>query len=229
MVAEASDDGDDAREGASEDASEGTHGSAVAGSSLEPARLARAERRDALLDIAAELVATGDAEAVTMEAVAERAGVSRPLVYKHFANRTELLASLYQRESLLLHRELTAAVLAADTLEGKLRALVRGALDAQRSRAATFAALRAAGMRNNVRRDEQRRRDRATLRYFASLAVQDFELDERTARAGLAIILGSIDTVIARWRTRPTEQHARHLEDTYAALAMGGLRELARR
>ncbi len=35
-----------------------------------------------------------------MEAVAERAGVSRPLVYKHFANRGELLASLYQRESI---------------------------------------------------------------------------------------------------------------------------------
>jgi AcrR family transcriptional regulator len=33
-----------------------------------------------------------------MEAAANRTGVSRALVYKHFANRQELLASLYERE-----------------------------------------------------------------------------------------------------------------------------------
>ena len=42
----------------------------------EPVRLAAADRRDALLDAAAELVAAGDVEAVSMEAVAERAGVT---------------------------------------------------------------------------------------------------------------------------------------------------------
>jgi len=73
--------------------------------SVEPGRLARADRRDVLIDAAAELVAEGDIEAVSMEAVAERAGVSRPLVYKHFANRNELLAAVYQRESALLHAD----------------------------------------------------------------------------------------------------------------------------
>lgn len=196
---------------------------------VEPARLAKAERRDALLDVAAALVADGNTESVTMDVVAERAGVSRPLVYKHFANRGELLAALYRREASLLHRELTAAVMEADSLEDKLRALVRGALRAQQSRAATFAALRSAGMRHDTRRDDQRRRDRETLRYFASLAIRDYGLDDSRARAAVALILGSIDTVLARWRSRPTDSHARLLEDTYAALAVGGLAELARR
>src|SRR5437763_15548673 len=102
--------------------------------SLEPGRLAKADRRDALIDAAAELVAAGDIEAVSMEAVAERAGVSRPLVYKHFANRKELLAAVYQRESAFLHAELTAAVGAAETLEDRFRALAHGALRAQASR-----------------------------------------------------------------------------------------------
>src|SRR5881398_3845018 len=83
--------------------------------SAEPARLARADRRDALLDATAELVAAGDIEAVSMEAVAERAGVSRPLVYKHFANRSEVLAAVYRREATLLHRELAAEVDAAES------------------------------------------------------------------------------------------------------------------
>src|SRR2546430_10146014 len=138
----------------------------------EPTRLARADRRGALLDAAAELVAAGDVEAVSMEAVAERAGVSRPLVYKHFANRNDILAAVYQRESALLHAELTADVSAAETLEETFRALIHGALRAQASRGATFAALRAAGLRTTERRGAQRRRDRATLRDFAATAVR---------------------------------------------------------
>src|ERR1700716_4055811 len=113
--------------------------------SLEPARLGRAERRDAILEAADALVAAGDVEAVTMETVAERAGVSRPLVYKHFANRRELLAALYEREAALLHAELAADVEAADTVEEMFRALIRGALRAQASRGATLAALRSVG------------------------------------------------------------------------------------
>jgi AcrR family transcriptional regulator len=42
---------------------------------------ARLDRRDSLLDAAADMVATGNVESVSMEAVAKAAGVSRSLVY----------------------------------------------------------------------------------------------------------------------------------------------------
>ena len=194
---------------------------------VEPVRLAAADRRDALLDAAAELVAGNDVEAVSMEAVAERAGVSRPLVYKHFGNRSELLAAVYRRESALLHAELTADVSAADSLEDTFRAQIHGALRAQATRGATFAALRAAGLRTRERRDEQRRRDRTTLRFFASQAVREFDLDPAHAKAAVAILLGAIDAALAQWRRRPTPEHAALLEDTYVSVAMGGLDRLA--
>ena len=194
----------------------------------EPTRLARADRRGALLDAAAELVAVGDVEAVSMEAVAERAGVSRPLVYKHFANRNDLLAAVYQRESALLHAELTDDVGASETLEETFRALIHGALRAQASRGATFAALRMAGLRTRERREEQRQRDRTTLRYFAGQAVREFDLDRTQAKAAVAILLGAIDAALAQWRARPTREHAVLLEDTYVSLAMGGLEQLSR-
>ena len=193
----------------------------------EPARLPRADRRDALLDAAAALLAAGDVEAVSMEAVAEHAGVSRPLVYKHFANRSELLAAVYQRESAVLHAELATQVSAADTVEDMFRALARGALRAEASRGAAFAAMRAAGLRTRERRQEQRRRDRTTLRYFASRAVRQLHMDEEVAKTGVAIFLGAIETVLARWRLRPTADHATLLEDTYVALVVGGLEQLA--
>ncbi len=196
---------------------------------LEPGRLSRSERRDALLDAAALLVAAGEVEGVSMEAVAERAGVSRPLVYKHFANRYELLSALYRREAAHLHAEMSADVTAAETLEEMVRALIRGALRAQADRATTFAALHAGGIRDRDRRDEQRRRNRTTLRYFAAQAVHEFQLDERRARTAMGIMLGAIETVLAQWRRRPTREHAVLLEDTFAALVMGGLEELSRR
>src|SRR5256885_7893094 len=112
---------------------------------VESARLPRADRRDALLDAASALLVDGDVDAVSMETVAERAGVSRPLVYKHFANRGELLAALYDREAALLHAELAADVEAAGTGEEMFRALIHGALRAQASRGATLAALRSVG------------------------------------------------------------------------------------
>jgi AcrR family transcriptional regulator len=45
-----------------------------------------AKRREDLLDAAVQLILSGGVEAVSMEMVADRAGVSRPLVYKHFAS-----------------------------------------------------------------------------------------------------------------------------------------------
>lgn len=195
----------------------------VVGPRSERARLARADRRDSLVDAAAEIVASGDVEAVSIENVAERAGVSRPLVYKHFANRDELLAAVYRRESKLLHREIAAAVEAADALDGKLRAFIGGALHAEAKRGATFAALRSAGVRNDELRDEQRNRDRTTVRYFASLAQHEYGIDPYEAREALSVILGAMTSVLAQWRRRPTPEHATILEDIYVRLAVGGL------
>ena len=194
----------------------------------EPGRLARSSRRDALLDAAADLVAGGDVESVSMEAVAEKAGVSRPLVYKHFANRSELLAALYQRESALLHSELAADVEAAVTLEEMLRALIHGALRAQASRGAALAALRSAGVRNRAHRDVQLRRDRTTVRYFGARAAKEFGLEEAEARAAMRVALGAVDSVLAQWRLRPTPEYAATLEDVYVTLVVGGVERLGR-
>src|SRR4051812_32918516 len=147
---------------------------ATAARSIEQARLAHADRREALLDAAAALVASGDVEAVSMEAVAQHAAVSRPLVYKHFANRSELLAAVYQREAAHLHRELAAAVAAAQTLEEMFRTLVHGSLEAQAERGPVFAALRASGAWSSELRHQQRRRDQRTVRAFVAKAVDEF-------------------------------------------------------
>ena len=196
-------------------------GEAVHPEALDAARLTRAERRDALLDATVGLVTSGDVSAVSMEAVAEHAGVSRPLVYKHFANRGELLAAVYQREAKHLHRELAVEVGAADTLDGMFRTLIRGALRAAAERGHVFAALRSAGGWNRALRHEQRSRDVDTVRAFSSRAVLELGIDRRHATATTATLLAAIDPVLAQWRLRPTQEHAALLESIYMGMVSG--------
>jgi AcrR family transcriptional regulator len=61
-------------------------------------RVPAEQRRTELLDAALHLVATQGQRAVTMDAVADRVGVTKPVVYGLFASRTELLTALLRRE-----------------------------------------------------------------------------------------------------------------------------------
>lgn len=61
-------------------------------------RMPADQRRDQLLDAALHLVVTRGHPAVTMESVAEQAGVTKPVVYGQFADRGQLLAALLRRE-----------------------------------------------------------------------------------------------------------------------------------
>jgi AcrR family transcriptional regulator len=183
-------------------------------------------RRELLLDAAAQILATGPADEVTMETVANRAGVSRALVYKHFAHRQELLGALYERESSLLHRQLSAAVQECDRLEEMLRALVEGALAAQATRSATLVALAAEGARPADQRSRQRRRDGRTLRFFTDRAVGELGIDRELAEPAMRIALSSIVSVLETWRLRPSAESARSLSDVYVTMVMGGLRAL---
>ena len=63
--------------------------------------------------------------------------------------------------------------------------------------------------------------------YPEGTATRDPALWPMVARTGVAILLGAIETVLARWRLRPTPDHATLLEDTYVALVVGGLERLA--
>ena len=190
-------------------------------------RLRRAERYEALVEAAASLVAERDVDGVTMESVAERAHVSRPLVYKYFANRHELLAAVYRREAVTMDTEIVRAVLAADGFEDILRTMTRGILDGAATHGQVFTTLRRAGARDTNLRREQRERDRRTVRFLARRAMQEFELPKHQAQAAIAILLAGIDSILMLWAADPTESRSRFLEELYVQLVFGGLRSVA--
>jgi AcrR family transcriptional regulator len=99
--------------------------------SARPSRLPAAERREQLLDVTKAMVAARGFHAVSIEAVAREAGVSRPIVYGHFGDLQGLLEALVLRESARALDQLND-VLPGDLTAGDLLAGLRGYLEAVR-------------------------------------------------------------------------------------------------
>src|ERR1700759_973906 len=59
----------------------------------------RADRREQLLDATKAIVADDGFHAVSIDAVARRAGITRPIVYDHFGSLDNLLVALLERET----------------------------------------------------------------------------------------------------------------------------------
>jgi len=192
-----------------------------------PVTLTSDERRERLLDVTRDLLAEGGPRAVTMGTVAERAEVTRALVYKHFDNKHDLLAAVYQREAKKLDRTIRLRVTEApDGFEPKLRAFTRAVLGAVGEHGRFFASLRSYGASDATRRD-QRSWDRRTVAYFADLAASEFELDARAARAVVTILLSGVDALIGQVRAKSTPAELRFLEDTYVNATLGALSRVA--
>jgi AcrR family transcriptional regulator len=62
-----------------------------------PKRLAKADRREQLLDTAVAIVRELGTDGLTLGLLAERAGVSKPIAYEHFGTRAGLLIAMSKR------------------------------------------------------------------------------------------------------------------------------------
>jgi len=91
--------------------------------------LGKDDRRKSLLNAAAELVEEAGWGVLNMSALADRAGVSRQLVYQHFPNLESLLGA-------------TAWAIFTDTMQGTAQAIANNTNDIKQAiRAAVFVSL----------------------------------------------------------------------------------------
>ncbi|MGH3265395.1 MAG: TetR/AcrR family transcriptional regulator [Trebonia sp.] len=74
------------------------------------ARMTGRDRREQLLDVGRSLFAEKGFDAASIEEIAARAGVSKPVVYEHFGGKEGLYAVVVDREMTDLLNRLTAAL-----------------------------------------------------------------------------------------------------------------------
>jgi AcrR family transcriptional regulator len=76
-------------------------------------RLSRADRSQQLLDVAEQVFAERGFQGASMDDVADRAGVTKPVLYDHFGSKDGLLAAVILRAGAELRTALRAAVVEA--------------------------------------------------------------------------------------------------------------------
>ncbi|MDQ0463685.1 AcrR family transcriptional regulator [Caulobacter ginsengisoli] len=164
-------------------------------------RISAEARRDGLLEAAARLIVEQGLVACTLEAVGEAAGVSKALVYKHFANRPALFEALIEREFAEIRRRgLSLAPVGtplAQAREPYLRSYLRylaerGAVLRSLLGDPTIASLTA----------RQRRGERGGIEgYFVKGVMEAYGLPKDLAMLGLRMTLYAPESAIG-WMTR---------------------------
>ena len=85
-------------------------------------RMPAEDRRALILEAARECFAEGGYHRTSLDAVAERAAVSKALLYEHFASKRELHAAMLEAHVHELLERINAALVDAEPGEGRLRA-----------------------------------------------------------------------------------------------------------
>jgi AcrR family transcriptional regulator len=188
-------------------------------------RLSADDRRTQLLDVATRLLAEEGPEAVTMERVAARAGVSKSLGYRHFDNADELLIALYEREMSDLRRRVGAAIDGAVGFEDELRAALAALLDLLTERGTVVAGIIHTRPAPGPVDARSRAFHAEVSEFFGSLAVDAYGLTPATAYAAASILLSGIDGLIDRWVNHRMTR--RELIDIYTTMCVASLEALS--
>ncbi|MCE8037405.1 TetR/AcrR family transcriptional regulator [Halomonas sp. MCCC 1A11062] len=90
-------------------------------------KLPRAARRAQLLETARTIVREEGTDALTLGALAERAGVSKPITYSHFESRSGLMIALYKE---IMDQQVAALVTALERTSARLEDVAQVLADA---------------------------------------------------------------------------------------------------
>lgn len=190
-------------------------------------RLPPEARRAHLLDAAGDLVARDGIGAVTMERVAEEAGVSRGLVYNYFDNAESIVRAIHETEVAVLQEATDAAVEAAgDDLRTLVEQVSRAWMDRFYERGPLLAALFSPQPPDSPLADVERARGAATHRMWTAAYASATGVDDRTAADLTAMLLYAFSGALNQLAVGRTPDQ---LTETYVELAMGALDRFTRR
>jgi AcrR family transcriptional regulator len=197
---------------------------ATSADATRPSRLPRSERREHLLDVAAQLILEKGIEAVTMEGVATAAGVSKGLGYAYFANSGTLLRALLNREVRKLNDRVFSAFGKEDDFEARLRAVIHAWFDHIEEQGVLMGRLLQATRNDGPHVEARNAYNRFNEQWWADLAERELGVPNGRGRIATAIILTGLEGVVQRWTQCGDTRE--ELEEVFMRVAMGGLQNL---
>jgi AcrR family transcriptional regulator len=192
----------------------------------EGKRLPAEKRREHLLDVAAEILLEQGFDALTMEAVKARGGISRGLAYLHFANAEELAFALYDREVTELDRRLDAASAGAAGFEDRVRAAMKTYLDFSAEHRGLLALLQISltGRWSRPRVLEQLGR---RFRFWSDEIAREFGVSSSVAMSLAWAAVAGVEAFATAWRLKQLTRA--QAESMAIAFVLAGLRDAVTR
>jgi len=186
------------------------------------------ERRAQLLEVARKVFGRDGYHAVSMEAVAREAGVTKPILYDHFPSKKELYLALLDTDLEALHHNVRAALDSPIGNRERIRASFQAYFDFVDEQGAGFRLLmqETVGADRAFRERVEAVRDQI-LREVVDLIARESRgiLDREHAETVALGLIGMVETVAQRDPGAPRAQRQAAI-DTLVRLAWRGITEL---
>ena len=165
-------------------------------------RLWADDRKQQILRVAARLLDERGVDGLRIPDVAAAAGVTRPVIYRHFPNRQAILMDLLESAGdAFVARLETAASLGFDDLPTLMRGLLEGLCDEIEAQGAgVWKLLNSTGPDPDVEAVAQAVRDRMVAPWYARIAAVT-RSDDREAAAITGMLYGMVPNLVTLWQT----------------------------
>lgn len=190
-------------------------------------RLSPEERRAQIMDSAVRLIVARGLSSCSLEEVAAEAGVSKPLVYKYFASRDDLLKAVLAREYTFL-RGRGLDVLPADLpFEPMVRTAVRRSMDYLYERGPIMRLLASDRSVAGLVQDRDRDERSVMTRYFSEGAERRYGVTP--AEAAIITILTVNAPILSARALKQRGIAAEEASEVWAEFILGGWKALEAR
>ena len=183
-------------------------------------RLPAEQRREHLLDVGAAIILDSGFETLTMESVAERAGVSKGLGYAYFENAEELALALYDREMAEFYNRILVATAGVASFDERLRRALRAHLDLVTERGVLFVILQTKLSGRKLSRTVRQRLG-PFIDFWARQMEEEFNVARPAAEAVASAMLSVADIFARSWHAKRLPK--REVDELCAEFVIAGI------
>ena len=187
-------------------------------------RLGAAQRRSQLLRVARETFGTKGFTATSVNDIAIAAGVTKPVLYQHFASKHELFLEVLTESADQLIDALASAVAAATSSRQKLEGAVEAYVCFFADAPTNYRVLYGEGVRTEPEFQQTHQDLIESFQKFTAEHIDIASLDQELRLLAATAVAGQLEAIVGLWISGGQTQSCEQIGELASSLAWRGLR-----
>ena len=189
-----------------------------------PTRLPRSARRKQLLAAAQQIFVAHGYHAAAMDDIAERAGVSKPVLYQHFPGKLELYLALLDTHCDAIIAKVRGAMQATPDNKERVKGAVRAYFDFMDHESEAFRLVFESDLRNDPQvRERVERVEQGCIAAVTDTIISDTGLPQSSAQLLASGLVGASGQAAQYWLANGRQTPKDEAEALVAALVWRGI------